>query len=349
MYNLNLTKEQFSDFLNLFYRVFYPLKNFVNREQFLNIINKKKFKKHFFSFPVYFGVNKKIYNNIKNKEIISLYYEKKYLFKIKNINFFDINKKNFGKKIYGKNYNKHPYFKKFLTENFKFLNFDYFDVDKNNLKHKNFISPESFKKKYKINYKKKLAGFHTRNIPHNAHIWIHEFLTKKYKNLLVQPLIHQYKKFEYKEKVILEKNKLALRKNKKSYLIPFFSYPRYGGPREAALHAVVRKNYGCTHFWVGRDHAGYKNFFKIYESQKFCKKNEKKIGIQIVSESEPYLCNYCQKITNKRCNRIKCKNSKVTKISGSKIRRLIISKQKISNDLMQKKISKNLSIKSLIN
>ena len=57
-------------------------------------------------------------------------------------------------------------------------------------------------------------------------------------------------------------------------MIPFFSYPRYGGPK-AALHAVVRKNYGCTHFWVGRDHAGYKNFFKKYESQKFCKKNEK--------------------------------------------------------------------------
>ena len=229
------------------------------------------------------------------------------------------------------------------------MNFDYFDINRKNLKHKNFISPKSFKKKYNINDKKTLAGFHTRNIPHNAHIWIHNYLTKKYENLLVQPLIHQYNKFEYTEKVILEKNELALQKNKKSYMIPFFSYPRYGGPKEAALHAVVRKNYGCTHFWVGRDHAGYKNFFKKYESQKFCKKNEKKIGIHIVTQNEPYLCNYCQKITNKKCDIIKCKKLNITKISGSKIRKLIINKQKISSNLMLKKISKNLSIKSLIN
>ena len=54
MCNLNLSKEQFSDFLNLFYKVFYPVENFVNQEQFLKIIEKKKFKKNFFSFPIYF-------------------------------------------------------------------------------------------------------------------------------------------------------------------------------------------------------------------------------------------------------------------------------------------------------
>ena len=50
MYNLNLSKEQFSDFLNLFYKVFYPVEKFVNKEQFLKIILKNKFKRHFFSF-----------------------------------------------------------------------------------------------------------------------------------------------------------------------------------------------------------------------------------------------------------------------------------------------------------
>ena len=81
-------------------------------------------------------------------------------------------------------------------------------------------------------------------------------------------MIGQYKKNEYSDELIINSNKLAasLFKSKKVISIPFFSYPRYAGYREAALHAVVRKNYGCTHFWVGRDHAGYKNFYGYDQS-----------------------------------------------------------------------------------
>ena len=114
MHKLNLSKEQFSDFLNLYHKVFFPLENFVTEDQFLNIIEKKKFKKKFFPFPIYFGVNKKIYENIKIKHIISLYYKKKYLMKIKNINFFDIDKKNLETKFMEKILKKILFIKNFL-------------------------------------------------------------------------------------------------------------------------------------------------------------------------------------------------------------------------------------------
>ena len=83
MYNLNLSKEQFSDFLNLFYKVFYPVEKFVNKEQFLKKILKNKFKRYFFSFPIYFGVNKLTYNKIKNEKIVSLYFKKNIYLKLK--------------------------------------------------------------------------------------------------------------------------------------------------------------------------------------------------------------------------------------------------------------------------
>ena len=91
------------------------------------------------------------------------------------------------------------------------------------------------------------------------------------------------------------------------YVIPFFSYPRYGGPREAALHAIVRKNFGCSHFWVGRDHAGYKQFFKKYASQKFCKQITKKLKINIVAVKEPYYCSKKKFIVNQCSCKISCK------------------------------------------
>ena len=124
----------------------------------------------------------------------------------------------------------------------------------------------------------------------------------------------------------------------------FNSYPRYGGPREAILHAIVRKNYGCTHFLVGRDHAGFKNFYKKYESQNFCKKNEKKINIKIIKFNEPFLCKKNNKILN---NKAKCEG-KIFQISGTHIRNLLLNNKNIPKDIMRKEISVLLKKGSII-
>ncbi len=205
--------------------------------------------------------------------------------------------------------------------------------------------------KLKIKNKKTLAGFHTRNVPHTAHQWVHFFMMKKFENILIQPLVGQYKKNEYLDNVIIKSNKIVVKMYKKNraFYAPYFSYPRYGGPLEAALHAIVRKNYGCSHFWVGRDHAGLKNFYQKYSSQNFCKKIEKKLGIKIIAQREPYFCPSCRKITNKKCLKKNCKNSKKKMVSGTKIRNLLKKNKKIPEYLMHKDISKFLNKKSILN
>ena len=69
MNKINITKNQFSDLINLFNNVFLPLKNFVTKEEFLKIINKKKFKNHFFPLPIYFGVSKEIFDHLSQDTI----------------------------------------------------------------------------------------------------------------------------------------------------------------------------------------------------------------------------------------------------------------------------------------
>ena len=64
----------------------------------------------------------------------------------------------------------------------------------------------------------------------------------------------------------------------------------YAGPREAILHAIIRKNYGCTHFVGGRDHAGVSNFYGEYEAHSLVKKFEKRIGIKIIRFKGPFFC-----------------------------------------------------------
>ncbi len=351
MFIHSIKKKQFSDLLNLIYGVFHPLKNFVNKKEFISILKKNSFKNYFFPYPVFFGLSKNDYGRIKNKKEIFLSFKKKKLCKISIKKFFQIEKKLFGKIIFGKNFKKHPYYLNFQNDNHIFMYFEIKKIYKSNLKDKNFISPKHFKKKIKkIKKNKFLAGFHTRNVPHKAHQWIHKKMLKNYGSILVQPLLGQYKTKEYKDSIIVKTNKLALENynNTEAFYAPFFSYPRYAGPREAGLHAIVRRNFGCTHFWVGRDHAGYKNFFKIYESQFFCKKNEKKIKIKIISEKEPLLCKGCNEIKNSFCKYLECKNKKKVKISGTKIRKLIMQKKNIPEYLMDSNISKQVSIKSIL-
>ena len=83
-----------------------------------------------------------------------------------------------------------------------------------------------------------------------------------------------------------------------------------------------------AHFWIGRDHAGYKNFYSKYESQIFCKFYKKKIGINIVSEKEPYYSKIHQRIGN---NFKKISDKDRIFISGTKIRNYILRKNQFLN------------------
>ena len=344
MKRFNLNQNQFSDIINLTNNVFYPLRNFVNQSQFDSIIQRMKLGKKFFPFPIFFGINKDKFIKYKNEKKLIFFYKSKAVVEVSNIHFFKYDKKKFGKTIYGDNFKKHPYFKKFNNENYIFLNFSFHKIYNHCYNKKKFISPKNFLKK---NRNKLLPAFHTRNVPHAAHQKIHKLLIKKFNSLLIQPLIGQYKLGEYKDDVIIKLNKIAAKSYKKKnvFVIPFFSYPRYGGPREAALHAIVRKNYGCSHFWVGRDHAGYKKFYTKYESQNFCKKIKKKLKIKIVGKKEFYYCSKNSVIVNE-CN---CKINCKINISGTQVRKKVILNKYIPGIYMSELISRYLKKNSLIN
>ena len=156
---------------------------------------KKNWKK-VFSDSNFIWNKKKIFNKIKNEKYIKFYYKKNLIAVVEINTIYKINKKLYGKKIFGKKFSKHSYYIKFNKENYAFLDFTYKKLNKKKLVDKNFVSPWQFNKKIKnkIKTKNTLAGFHTRNVPHEAHQWIHRFLLKKYSNLLIQPLLGQYKK-----------------------------------------------------------------------------------------------------------------------------------------------------------
>jgi sulfate adenylyltransferase len=185
-----------------------------------------------------------------------------------------------------------------------------------------------------------VVGFQTRNVPHVAHEMLQKAALNLFDGLFVNPLIGKKKQGDFKDEVILA-TYVSLIDNyypkDRAMFVTLHTEMRYAGPKEAIHHAIMRKNFGCSHFIVGRDHAGVGSYYHPFASHEIFK-DYPDLEIEPVFFPAFYYCKKCLAYANER----NCPHGPDFReeLSGTKMRNMVSSGEIPAEHLMRPEVAK---------
>ena len=321
-----IDKSDYINAINLQLGLYQPLKGFVNLEEFKNILSNKEVHNSKFTIPINLFCSKKNFDEFKLGDKIYFKYKSEVVGSISLESKFKINKSSLLNAIFGTTNKIHlgvdNYLKKLEKKSYALGG----RVSINQSRIKKFFkfsNYDTLKKIEKIKYRD--IAFSTRNIPHIGHNLIQKKIIESKKKLSIFLILSIKNKYSSND---LMNSYVALKKNKTfKYINIFFIYlpTFYAGPNEAFFQAKIFENLKYKFFYVGRDHAGYKSFYKKFDSQNIFKKIKTKI--KIITFNEPMMCNSCNvAVLNKYKNKKSCpvcSGNKLSELNGTDIKILI--------------------------
>lgn len=187
-----------------------------------------------------------------------------------------------------------------------------------------------------------VVGFQTRNVPHRAHEYLQKSALEHVDGLLIHPKIGEKKSGDYTNKAILRGYESLIENyypTKSIALSIFKSRMMYAGPREAVFDSIVRKNYGCTHFIIGRDHAGVGNYYGDFEAQELFDAIGN-VGIEPLYYHYAFYCTRCDGVVSEKI----CPHDSDHHMepSGTKLRSTLSKGERPPSELMRPEVAETV-------
>ena len=149
-----------------------------------------------------------------------------------------------------------------------------------------------------------VVAFQTANPLHRGHEHLQKCALEIYDGLFIHPVVETTRRAYFRNEFRIKAYEVALREYfpaDRVALAPLRITMQYAGPREAIIHALIRRNFGCTHFIVGRDHAGFGDFFDPYASQRiFSEYGREELGIEPIFFRESFYCTRCGSVASEK-------------------------------------------------
>jgi sulfate adenylyltransferase len=327
---------------------FAPLRGFMREEEFVSVVDHLRLPTgQPFPLPVTLDLSLPQAESVCPGRSMVLVLEGEEVGEVHIESLFTCDKRAVAERVFGTGDERHPGVAHFLTLGEVFLGGPVhlirrvrFDFSPNEL------TPEETRSIFRERGWSTVVGFQTRNIPHRAHEHLLRLALESADGLFIQPLVGRKKRGDCTPAAILTAYRTLIDgflPRERVVLGVLSTAMRYAGPREALFHAIIRRNYGCTHFIVGRDHAGVGDYYGKYEAQRLALRYNGDLGIQILPFAGPYHCASCGGIVSERtCPHGASQPDAITEISGSAVRGILQAGAPCPADWIRPEILKSL-------
>lgn len=286
---IQLTENQILDLEQIANGVYSPLEGFMTKTELVSVLDKSELPSGvIWTVPVVLDINLKESKNINDGDKVTLLNsERDIIGWIDVIEKYRYDPKKISEKFYGHSDENHPGVKTMNSLKGCFLGGKITLIKRRDSKHQNLeLTPKQTRRLFDEKNWTNVVGFHTRNVIHRAHEFIQLSALERGKcdGLFLHPVIGKKKKGDYNSEFILKSYEIMQSKfypENRTVLGAFSTYARYGGVKEAIFTALCRKNYGCSHFIIGRDHTGVGEINHSQQNTELTKLY-RKLGIEII-------------------------------------------------------------------
>jgi pyruvate kinase len=323
-----------------------PLEGFMGQEDFLSVLTSMRLANGIvWPLPIVLDVSEETAEGLSLGEVVGLTNEQDEVIALLHLDEkYKFDKEDAVRKIYGTGCLDHPGVR-MVQEMGSVLLAGKIDLIKGRKSETRAyeLTPKQLRRLFEDRSWAKVMGFHTRNVPHRGH----EFMQLKAvedencDGLLVQPVVGKKKPGDFKPEYIIKSYERMIEDfypKERVVFAVFSTFSRYAGPREALFTALCRKNFGCSHFVVGRDHTGVGDYYDPYASHRIFD-NFPDLGIKIVKFHEIFYSKELNKYVQENGYPLYDESDKLRLISGTQARAMFLRGEEPPSWFMRPEIS----------